>query len=78
MVDLLKVLLKRQSEKHGVAPKLLATASDLEEIALSDEADVAAMKGWRRKVFGDLAVRLKSGEVAMTLSGGEVSLIERR
>ena len=78
VVDLLKVLLKRQSEKHGVAPKLLANASDLEAIALSDDAEVPAMKGWRRKVFGELALRLKAGEVAMTLQGGELSLIERR
>ena len=78
VVDLLKVLLKRQSERHGVAPKLLATASDIEAIALDDEADVPALRGWRRRVFGDLALRLKAGEVGMTLKGGEVSLIERR
>lgn len=78
VVDLLKVLLKRQSEKHGVAPKLLATSGDLEAIALSDKADVPAMKGWRRKVFGDLALRLKAGDVAMTLQDGDLSLIERR
>ena len=78
VVDLLKVLLKRQSEKHGVAPKLLASASDLEAIALSDEADVPAMRGWRRKVFGELALRLKAGTVAMTLNEGDLTLIERR
>ena len=78
VVDLLKVLLKRQSEKHGVAPKLLASAQDLDAIALSDDPDVPAMKGWRRRVFGELALRLKAGEVAMTLKDGELSLIERR
>ena len=78
VVDLLKVLLKRQSERHGVAPKLLATAADLEAIALDDEADVPALRGWRRRVFGDLALRLKAGEVGMTLRDGEISLIERR
>ena len=78
VVDLLRVLLKRQSEKHGVAPKLLASAQDVEAIALSDDADVPAMRGWRRRVFGDLALRLKAGEVAMTLQDGELTLIERR
>ena len=78
VVDLLKVLLKRQSERHGVAPKLLATAGDLEAIALDDEADVPALRGWRRQVFGDFALRLKAGELGMTLSDGEVALIERR
>ena len=78
VVDLLKVLLKRQSERHGVAPKLLATASDLEAIAIDDEASVPALRGWRRQVFGDLALRMKAGEVGMTLKDGEISLIERR
>ena len=78
VVDLLKVLLKRQSERHGVAPKLLATAGDLEAIALDDEASVPALRGWRRQVFGDLALRLKAGQVGMTLKDGEISLIERR
>ena len=78
VVDLLKVLLKRQSERHGVAPKLLATASDLEAIALDDEADVPALRGWRARVFGNLALRLKAGEVGMTLTDGEITLIERR
>lgn len=78
VVDLLRVLLKRQSERHGVAPKLLASAADLEAIALSDDADVPAMKGWRREVFGELAVQLKSGNLALGLDGTSVTLIERQ
>ena len=76
VVDLLRVLLKRQSELHGVAPKLLASSSDLEAIALDDEADVWALKGWRREVFGELALRLKRGELALSLSGRRVSVHE--
>ncbi|WP_031552171.1 ribonuclease D [Parvularcula oceani] len=78
VVDLLRVLLKRQSEKHDVAAKLLASSADLEAIALSDDAAVPAMKGWRRQVFGELALRLKDGSVAMTLDKGKLSLIEKR
>ncbi|MBB4659832.1 ribonuclease D [Parvularcula dongshanensis] len=78
VVDLLRVLLKRQSEKHGVAPRLLASSADLEAIALDDDADVPALRGWRRQVFGDLALRLKSGELGMTLNGKQITLIERR
>lgn len=76
VLDLLRVLLKRQSEEYGVAPKLLASAADLEAIALSDEADVPALKGWRREVFGDIALRLKHGELALGLKGKKVRLIE--
>lgn len=76
VLDLLRVLLKRQSEHYGVAPKLLASAADLEAIAVSDDADVPAMKGWRREVFGDIALRLKHGELALGLKGKKVRLIE--
>ncbi|MEM1380371.1 MAG: ribonuclease D [Pseudomonadota bacterium] len=76
VVDLLRVLMKRQSEKHDVAPKLLAVASDLEKIALDDNADVPALRGWRREVFGDMALKLKRGEIALSLSGKRVSVRE--
>jgi ribonuclease D len=75
-VDLLKVLLKMVSEQQGVAAKVLATVDELEAIAADDEADVPAMHGWRRKLFGELALRLKRGELALRLEGRRVALIE--
>jgi ribonuclease D len=77
VLELLRVLLKTQSEYYKVAPKLLASAADLEAIALSDDADVPAMRGWRREVFGGVALKLKHGEVALGLKGRRVTLIER-
>lgn len=76
VVDLLKVLLKRQCERYDVAPKLVASAADIEEIALSDAAEVPAMTGWRREVFGDLALKLKHGAVALKLDRGAVEIID--
>jgi ribonuclease D len=52
-VELLKVLLRMTAEKHGVAPKVIATVEDLDRIAADDEADVPALKGWRRELFGE-------------------------
>jgi ribonuclease D len=75
-VELLKVLLKYIAEEAGVAPRLLATVPDLEQIAMSDDADVAAMKGWRKEVFGDPAMRLKKGELSLTLKDGKVCVSE--
>jgi ribonuclease D len=75
-VDLLKVLLKMTSEAHGVAPKVIATVDDLEAIAADDDADVPALSGWRRELFGDLALRLKRGDVALRLDGRRVVLLE--
>jgi ribonuclease D len=77
VVELLRVLLKRQCEAHDVAPKLLASSSDLEEIAKSDEAEVPALKGWRREVFGELALKLKRGELYLGLKGRRVSITEQ-
>jgi len=74
-IELLKVLLKAAAAKHGVAPRLIADAEELERIAAEDEPDVLALKGWRRQLFGEDAVRLKRGELALTLAGGEVKVL---
>ena len=74
-LELLKVLLKASAAKHKVAPRLIADASDLERMAGEAEPDVPAMKGWRRQLFGEDAVRLKRGELALTLMKGEVVLV---
>ncbi len=75
-VELLKVLLRQVSEDSGVAGKLIATVDDLEAIAQSDKADVPALNGWRRKLFGDRAIELKHGRLALTVENGKVVTIE--
>ncbi len=79
MVDLLKLLLKTISEKHNVAQRLIATSDELEDIANADEADVPAMHGWRRELFGNEALKLKHGKIAIGLSanGQNVEVFER-
>src|SRR5262252_6361270 len=62
-VELLKVLLRMTAERHGVAAKVIATVDDLEQIASSDDADVPALKGWRREMFGEKAIALKHGRL---------------
>jgi ribonuclease D len=71
-LELLKVLLKASAARNRVAPRLIADSGDLERIANEAEPDVAALKGWRRQLFGEDALRLKRGELALTLEGGEV------
>ncbi|PZQ64875.1 MAG: ribonuclease D [Phenylobacterium zucineum] len=78
VVELLKVLLKARAEEAGVASKLIATVSDLEQIANDDEADVGALKGWRREAFGEDALKLKRGELALVLDGARVRVVEVR
>jgi ribonuclease D len=70
------VLLKAKSDNAGVATKLLANVADLEKIALDDEADVDALKGWRRQLFGEDALKLKRGEIALVLNGARVEVVE--
>ena len=77
-VELLKVLLKARAEDSGVASKLIATVSDLEAIAADDEADTPALKGWRFEAFGEDALRLKRGELALVLDGARVRVVEVR
>jgi ribonuclease D len=71
-LDLLKVLLKQVGEEHGVAPKLIATTDDLEELAGNPRADINLLKGWRRQIFGDHALALMRGELALRLEKGRV------
>jgi ribonuclease D len=78
VVELLKVLLKGRAEDAGVASKLIATVSDLEKIANDDEADTPALKGWRREAFGEDALKLKRGELALVLDGTRVRVVEVR
>jgi ribonuclease D len=78
VVELLKVLLKARAEEAGVASKLIATVSDLEQIANDDEAEVGALKGWRREAFGEDALKLKRGELALVLDGARVRVVEVR
>jgi ribonuclease D len=76
-VELLKVLLRMTSERHGVAAKVVATVDDLERIAADDEADVPAMKGWRRELFGEKALALKHGKLSLAIEKGRVVSAER-
>ena len=75
-MELLKVLLRCEAERLGVASKLLATVSDLEEIAASDAAEVSALKGWRREAFGEKALRLKRGEIGLVMKGKRVLIFD--
>ncbi|KQQ44595.1 ribonuclease D [Methylobacterium sp. Leaf125] len=72
LVELLKVLLKAVCETEGVAPKIIATVDDLEAIAEDDAADVPVLHGWRRALFGEKALALKSGRLALSAERGRV------
>ena len=75
LIDLLRVLLKTKCEAGGVAQKLVASAADLEAIAADDQADVPALTGWRRKLFGEDALALKHGALALSAKGNRISII---
>ena len=75
VVELLKVLLKMKCERQQVAQKLVASSSDLERIAADDNADVPALHGWRREVFGNDALALKHGRLALTTNGKRIVIM---
>jgi ribonuclease D len=77
-VELLKVLLRQVAEETGVAAKMIATVEDLEAIAASDDANVAALRGWRRAIFGEKALELKSGRLALAVENGKVVTFDWR
>ena len=76
-VELLKVLLRMTSERHAVASKVIATVDDLDQIAADDHADVPALHGWRRELFGEAAIALKHGRLALAIEKGRVVRVDR-
>lgn len=76
LVELLKVLLKQVADDNGVATRLIANAADVERLARETSPDIAALKGWRRDVFGEKALMLKSGKLALAAAPEGVRVIE--
>ncbi len=76
LVELFRVLLKHCCEEHRVAQKLVASADDLEAIAADDRAPVPALSGWRREIFGNAAIALKHGRLALTARDNRIALVE--
>ncbi|MEN5083447.1 ribonuclease D [Bosea sp. TWI1241] len=74
VLDLLKVLLKATADAERVAPKIIASTDDLEAIAHDDAADVPALHGWRRELFGEKALALKNGALALRIVKGRVTV----
>ncbi|MGE0154105.1 MAG: ribonuclease D [Reyranellaceae bacterium] len=74
--DMLKVLLKLKCDQEGVAPKLIASSREVELIAADDNADVPALQGWRRDIFGEDALKLKHGRLALVIRDQKLALID--
>ncbi|MBV9735514.1 MAG: ribonuclease D [Acidisphaera sp.] len=75
LVSLLKVLLAAKCEEHHVAARLVASSEDIDRLAAGDVPDVPALHGWRRVVFGEDALALQQGRVALGVAGRKVKLI---
>ncbi len=75
--ELLRVFLKATAAEHNVAPKMIASAAHLEMLALNNDADIPAMKGWRYDLFGKNALRIKNGELVLTIENKRVKAIEK-
>jgi ribonuclease D len=75
LVEMLRLLLKIKAEKYHVAQKLIASNADLEIIARVSDPCVPALEGWRREIFGNAALALKEGKVAIGIKDHRIALI---
>ena len=75
--DILRLALKVVAQSQGVAPKLIASSSDLDAIAADDNADIPAMHGWRRTIFGEVALGIKRGQLGIIFEKGEARILAR-
>lgn len=72
-VEMLKTLLRLRTEYQDIAPRMVASQKDIEQIAaFGSSAEVQALSGWRREVFGNDALKMLKGEIALRLDGREV------
>ncbi len=76
ILELLRVLLKHVTDYHDIAPRLIASAEDLEALALDDNAPIRALDGWRRDIFGTPALKLKNGDIAIAIENKKIRLID--
>jgi len=76
LVALLQALLKLRSDENGVAAQLIANRKELDRIATEDEPDVRTLSGWRREIYGNDAIALKQGEIALTAEGLSVRVVK--
>jgi ribonuclease D len=74
--EVLKLALKVVCEQEGIAPKLVASSSDIDAVAESDAAEVPLLHGWRRELFGNLALAIKRGEAVIGFDKGKVRVID--
>jgi ribonuclease D len=73
--EVLKLALKIVCERSGIAAKLVASSADIEALALDDEADVPLLHGWRRELFGDLAIAIKQGRAVIGFKQGRATIV---
>ncbi len=75
--EILKLALKITCENHGLAPKLIASSADIEALAADDDADIPAMKGWQKDIFGQVALDLKHGRAVIAIDNGKAVILKR-
>jgi ribonuclease D len=66
----LKAILEIKSIEHQIAPSLLATMEDLENLA-NGNLDVKCLSGWRREIFGDCAESFLNGNLVVAIKDSQ-------
>lgn len=74
VLDMLKLLLKYNSSKMGVVPKLVASGEDLANFIRGEE--VQFLEGWRYEAFGADAEKLLNGELFFKVNGNKFEVVK--
>jgi ribonuclease D len=75
LVQLLKVLLQARADEKHVAAKIIATSDDLEAIAENRDQGIACLTGWRHELFGEDALNMRAGKLALTVVRNRVRAV---
>ena len=75
-LELLKILLKYCSEENGLAEKVIANTDDLKSILEGQKKNMKVFTGWRKKIFGEMALSLLNGKLAFKIEKGKIKKID--
>ncbi len=75
VIDLLKTLLDIKSHEYEVAPIMIASVKDLVKFVSGDQ-NVKFLHGWRRGIFGNVALDLINEKIKLGIKENKVVLYE--
>jgi ribonuclease D len=74
-LEMMKLLLKVKASQHKVAERLIATIDSLKMLCAGQE-NIPVLKGWRKEVFGEDALKMLKGKVGLQIYQRKIEIAD--